>query len=201
MVRPIKNSSVQLPQTNHTPVSRYRHCDGEVVIHSANGHLVLITHLLSSNKIRTRLGTFYTMNHTMLRVVILLRSTPLLYHIRKLMTHKRVLRPMKPGLRLVSKQFANVPQQSCTRDRKFGKTFAHVSVLNASPHLAWPLAYGSGKPECLKRITHVHLGSSYSHSDRLEGWGAYICICELYFMFMGTVIYAYVSSDFIGENV
>ncbi len=43
MVRPIKSSSGQLPQTNHT--TRYRHCDGEVVIHSTNGHLVLITHL------------------------------------------------------------------------------------------------------------------------------------------------------------
>ncbi len=36
------------------------------------------------------------------------------------------------GLRSVSKQFANVPQQSCTRDRKFCKTFANVSILNAA---------------------------------------------------------------------
>ncbi len=35
-------------------------------------------------------------------------------------------------LRSVSKQFANVPQQSCTRDRKFCKTFANVSILNAA---------------------------------------------------------------------
>ena len=42
-----KSSSGQPPQTNHTIVSRYRHCDGEVVIHSTNGHLLLITRLLS----------------------------------------------------------------------------------------------------------------------------------------------------------
>ncbi len=36
------------------------------------------------------------------------------------------------GLRSVSKQFATVPQQSCTRDRKFCKTFANVSILNAA---------------------------------------------------------------------
>ncbi len=63
MVRPIKSSSGQLPQTNHTTVSRCRPYDGEVVIHSTNGHLVLITHLLSLSKLRTHLRAFYTMNY------------------------------------------------------------------------------------------------------------------------------------------
>ncbi len=53
----------QPPQTNHTTVLRCRHCDGEVVIHSTNGHLVLITRLLSLSKIRTPLRTFYTMRY------------------------------------------------------------------------------------------------------------------------------------------
>ena len=35
------------PKTNHTTVLRCRYCYGEVVIHSTNGHLVLITRLLS----------------------------------------------------------------------------------------------------------------------------------------------------------
>ncbi len=39
---------------------------------------------------------------------------------------------MKQGLRSVSKQFANVLQQSCTRDREFCKTIANVSILNAA---------------------------------------------------------------------
>ncbi len=43
--RPIKSSSGQPPRTNHTTVSRCRHCDGEVVVHSIHGHLVLITRL------------------------------------------------------------------------------------------------------------------------------------------------------------
>ena len=41
----------------------------------------------------------------------------------------------QPGLRSVSEQFANVPQQSCTRNRKFCKTFANVSILNAAQYL------------------------------------------------------------------
>ncbi len=44
---------------------------------------------------------------------------------------KRMFRYISPGQHSVSKQFANVPQHSCTRDRKFGKTFANVSILNA----------------------------------------------------------------------
>ena len=46
-----------------------------------------------------------------------------------------VLRPVGAvtlGLRSVSKQFANVSQQSRTRDRKFCKKFAKVSILNRS---------------------------------------------------------------------
>ncbi len=53
--RPIKSNSGQPPQTNHTTVSRYRHCGGVVVIHSINGHRVLhyvITQLLSLSQIR-----------------------------------------------------------------------------------------------------------------------------------------------------
>ncbi len=45
--RPIKSSSSQPPQTNHTNVSSCHHCDDEVVIHLANGHLILITRLVS----------------------------------------------------------------------------------------------------------------------------------------------------------
>ncbi len=59
----MKISSSQLPQTNHTTVSRYPHCDGEVVIHSTNSYLVLITHLLSLRKIRAVLRVFYTMHY------------------------------------------------------------------------------------------------------------------------------------------
>ncbi len=49
-------------------VSRCRHCDGEVVVHSTNGHLVLITlilitRLLSLSKIRAVLRVFYTMRY------------------------------------------------------------------------------------------------------------------------------------------
>ena len=43
--------------------SRCRHCDGEVVIHTTNDHLVLITHLLSLSKIRALLRAFYTMRY------------------------------------------------------------------------------------------------------------------------------------------
>ncbi len=39
---------------------------------------------------------------------------------------------LTPGMRSVSEQFANVSQQSCTRDRNFCKTFANVSILNAA---------------------------------------------------------------------
>ena len=35
---PIKSTSGLPPQTNHTTVSRCRHCDGEVVIHSTNAN-------------------------------------------------------------------------------------------------------------------------------------------------------------------
>ena len=35
-------------------------------------------------------------------------------------------------LRSVSKQFANIPQQSCTRNRKCCKMFANVSIMNAA---------------------------------------------------------------------
>ncbi len=59
--RPIKSSSGQPSQTNQTTVPCCRHCDGEVVINSTNGHLVLITHLLSSSKIRALPRAFYTM--------------------------------------------------------------------------------------------------------------------------------------------
>ncbi len=59
----IKSRSGQLPQTNHTTVSRCRQYDGEVVIHSTNSHLVLITHLLSLSKIRALLRAFYTMRY------------------------------------------------------------------------------------------------------------------------------------------
>ncbi len=61
--RPIKSSAGQQPQTNHTTVSRCRQCDGEVFIHTINGHLVLITHLLSLSKIRAHLRAFYTMRY------------------------------------------------------------------------------------------------------------------------------------------
>ncbi len=54
---------VSYPKTNHTTVSRCRHCDGEVVYHSTNGHLILITHLLSLSKIRALLREFYTMRY------------------------------------------------------------------------------------------------------------------------------------------
>ena len=50
-----------------------------------------------------------------------------------------------PGLRSVSKQFANVPQRSCTRDRKFCKTFANVSILNAAVNFASP-------PKCTEGV-------------------------------------------------
>ncbi len=66
MILPIKSSSGQLPQTcqtNHTTISRCHHCYGEVVIHSTNGHLVLITHLLSLSEIRALLRVFYTMRY------------------------------------------------------------------------------------------------------------------------------------------
>ncbi len=64
----MKSSSGQLPQTNHTTVSRCRHCGDEVVIHSTNSHLVLLTHLLSLSKIRAVLRAFYTMHYkTMLK--------------------------------------------------------------------------------------------------------------------------------------
>ncbi len=39
---------------------------------------------------------------------------------------------LSTGLRSVSKQFANVSQQSCTRDRKYCKMFANVVILNAA---------------------------------------------------------------------
>ena len=39
---------------------------------------------------------------------------------------------IRAAFSIMSKQFANVPQQSCTRDRKFCKTFANVSILNAA---------------------------------------------------------------------
>ncbi len=55
---PIKSSSGQLPRANHTTLSRCRHCDGEVVIHSINGYLVLITHLL-----RALLRALYTTHY------------------------------------------------------------------------------------------------------------------------------------------
>ncbi len=48
--RSIKSSSGQPPRANHTTVSRCRHFDGEVIIYSTNGHLVLITRLLSLRK-------------------------------------------------------------------------------------------------------------------------------------------------------
>ncbi len=51
----------QPPQTNHTTVLRCRHCDDDVVVHSTNGHLVLITRLLSLSKIRPLVRAFYTM--------------------------------------------------------------------------------------------------------------------------------------------
>ncbi len=38
------------------------------------------------------------------------------------------------GLRSVSKQLANVSQQSCAKDRKFCKTFANISILNADQY-------------------------------------------------------------------
>ncbi len=63
MVRPMKSSSGQLPPTNHTTVARCCHCDGEVVIPSTNGNLVLITHLLSLSKIRALLRAFYTIRY------------------------------------------------------------------------------------------------------------------------------------------
>ncbi len=91
---------------NHTTVSSCRYCDGEVVIHWTNGHLVLNTHLLSLSKFRTLLRAFYTRRYIDDAKVWLYFSevtvTPLFYHIRKLMTHKRVLRPMKPEPCVVS---------------------------------------------------------------------------------------------------
>ena len=65
--RPIKSSSGQPPQTNHTTVSRGYHCVGEMVMHSTNSHLVLVTSLLSSSKIQALLGAFYTIRYTMLK--------------------------------------------------------------------------------------------------------------------------------------
>ncbi len=58
-----KSSSGQPHKTNHTPVSLCRHCDGDVVIHSTNDHLILITRLLSISKIRALLIAFYTMRY------------------------------------------------------------------------------------------------------------------------------------------
>ncbi len=46
----------------------------------------------------------------------------------------RLLFATESRLRSVSKQFANVPQQSCIGDRKFCKTFEEVSMLNAAPN-------------------------------------------------------------------
>ncbi len=59
--------------------------DGEVVIHY--GHLILTTRLLSLGNILTLLRAFYTMRYIddAKGWLILLRSTPLLYHIRKVM--------------------------------------------------------------------------------------------------------------------
>ncbi len=53
-------------KNNHTTVSRRRHCDSEVVIRSTNGHLLLITRLLSLSKIRALLRGFYTMRYNMM---------------------------------------------------------------------------------------------------------------------------------------
>ncbi len=60
MFRPINSRSGQLPQANPTKVSAV---DSEVVIHSTNGHLVLITHLLSLIIIQALLRAFYTMRY------------------------------------------------------------------------------------------------------------------------------------------
>ena len=57
------NHSATEAGTIYTTVSRYRQCDGAVVIYSTNGHLVLITHLLSLSKIRALLRALYTMRY------------------------------------------------------------------------------------------------------------------------------------------
>ncbi len=54
-------------RTNHSTVSRCRYCDGEVVRHLTNGHLVLITRLLSMSKNQALLKTFYTIRYTVLK--------------------------------------------------------------------------------------------------------------------------------------
>ncbi len=52
---------VSHPKTNHTTVSHYRHCDGEMVQYT-NGHLDLITRLLSLSKVKALLRACYTMH-------------------------------------------------------------------------------------------------------------------------------------------
>ena len=56
--RPIKSTPGQLTGTNHTIVSRGRHCDGDVVIRPTDGHLVFIARLLSMSKIQVFLRAF-----------------------------------------------------------------------------------------------------------------------------------------------
>ena len=51
---------------NHTTVSRYHHCDSEVVIHSTNGHLVVISCYyspVSMSRIQAFLRALYTVRY------------------------------------------------------------------------------------------------------------------------------------------
>ncbi len=87
-----QSSSRQPPRANHTTVSRCRYSDGGVVIDSTNGHLVL-NYSLGFNE--WNWGISQSISHSALyrrsyAVVIRLRSTPLPYHIRKVMPQKRV---------------------------------------------------------------------------------------------------------------
>ncbi len=79
----MKSSSGQPPRTNHTTVSRCRHCDGEVV---TLNRLVFISHLLPMSKIGAFLRAVYTVrdiDDDKLWLCVTLKSTPLPYHIRK----------------------------------------------------------------------------------------------------------------------
>ncbi len=51
------------PEPNHNTKLRCRHSDGEVVIHSTNGHLVFITRLFLMSKIQAFLKAFYTVRY------------------------------------------------------------------------------------------------------------------------------------------
>ncbi len=46
---------------SYTTHSHCRHCDGEVVLHSTNGHLILITRLHLMSKSQAFLKAFYPM--------------------------------------------------------------------------------------------------------------------------------------------